>query len=52
MPFIWAASESDVREAEMVGRGAVSAVQEGIRDVIVTIEREDGPGIQISNRHT
>ena len=41
--LVWAASESDVREAEMVGRAAVTAAREGLRDVIVTIEREDGP---------
>ncbi len=41
--LVWAASESDVREAEMVGRAAVTAAREGMRDVIVTLEREDGP---------
>ena len=41
--FVWAASESDVREAEMVGRAAVSAARAGMRDVIVTLERQDGP---------
>ena len=41
--FVWAASESDVGEAEMVGRAAVTAAREGMRDVIVTLEREDGP---------
>ena len=41
--LVWAASESDVGEAEMVGRAAVTAAREGIRDVIVTLEREDGP---------
>ncbi len=41
--LVWAASESDVSEAEMVGRAAVTAAREGIRDVIVTLEREDGP---------
>ena len=41
--LVWAASESDVREAEVVGRAAVTAAREGLRDVIVTIEREDGP---------
>lgn len=41
--LVWAASASDVGEAEMVGRSAVTAAREGIRDVIVTLEREDGP---------
>lgn len=41
--LVWAASESDVREAEMVGRVAVTAAREGMRDVIVTLEREEGP---------
>ena len=41
--LVWAASESDVREAEMVGRAAVTAAREGLRDVIITLEREDGP---------
>ncbi len=41
--FIWAASESDAREAEMAGRAAVSAARAGMRDVIVTLERRDCP---------
>ena len=41
--LVWAASESDVGEAEMVGRTAVTAAREGMRDMIVTLEREDGP---------
>jgi 6-phosphofructokinase 1 len=41
--LVWAASGSDVKEAEMVGRAAVTAAREGIRDVIVSLEREDGP---------
>ena len=41
--LVWAASESDVREAEMVGRAAVTAALGGMRDVIVTLEREEGP---------
>ena len=41
--LVWAASESDVAEAEMVGRAAVSAAREGICDVIITLEREEGP---------
>ena len=40
--FAWAASQSDIQEAEMVGRAAVSAAREGMRDVIITLEREDG----------
>ena len=39
--FPWAASKSDIQEADMVGRAAVSAAREGMRDVIVTLERED-----------
>ena len=41
--LVWAASEPDVSEAEMVGRAAVSAAREGIRDVIITLEREESP---------
>ena len=41
--LVWAASDSDVREAEMVGRAAVTAARDGMRDVIVTLEREDAP---------
>ena len=41
--LVWAASKSDVSEAEMVGRAAITAAREGLRDVIVTLEREDGP---------
>ena len=40
--LVWAASESDVSEAEMVGRAAVTAARDGIRDKIITLEREDG----------
>ena len=39
--FPWAASNSDIQEADTVGRAAVSAAREGMRDVIVTLERED-----------
>ena len=39
--LVWAVSESDAREAEMAGRAAVSAARGGMRDVIVTLERED-----------
>ena len=48
--LVWAASESDVSEAEMVGRAAVTAAREGMRDVIVTIEREDGPTYKCRTR--
>ena len=41
--FVWAVSESDAREAEMVGRAAVSAARAGMRDVIVTLERRNSP---------
>ena len=41
--LVWAVSESDVSEAETVGRAAVAAAREGMRDVIVTLQREDGP---------
>lgn len=46
--LVWASSESDVREAEMVGRAAVTAVLGGMRDVIVTLEREDGDDYRCS----
>ena len=46
--LVWAASESDVREAEMVGRAAVTAALGGMRDVIVTLEREDGDDYRCS----
>ena len=46
--LVWAASDSDINEAEMVGRAAVTAAREGIRDVIVTLEREDGPSYKCS----
>ena len=41
--LVWALSETDAQEAEMAGRAAVSAAREGIRDVIVTLERERAP---------
>ena len=42
--FVQAASESDLREAEMAGRAAVSAVREGRRGVMITLERDDTHG--------
>ena len=39
--FVQAASESDLREAEMAGRAAVSAIREGRRGVMITLERDD-----------
>ena len=41
--FIGALSEADAREAELVGRAAVIAAQDGLRDVMITLERQDGP---------
>ena len=41
--FVWASSESDIREAEMAGRDAVSAAREGVRDAIITLERRETP---------
>ncbi len=46
--LVWASSESDVREAEMVGRAAVTAAREGMRDVIVTLQRQDGDDYRCS----
>lgn len=42
--FIQAASESDLREAEMVGRAAAVTALNGIRDVMITLEREETQG--------
>ena len=42
--FIQAASESDLREAEMAGRAAVATALNGIRDVMITLEREETQG--------
>lgn len=42
--FIESASESDLREAEMAGRAAVSAVLNGQRDVMITLERDETHG--------
>ncbi len=39
--FIQAASESDLAEAEMAGRAAVSAIREGRRGAMITLERDD-----------
>jgi 6-phosphofructokinase 1 len=41
--FIPTTSTSDIREAEMAGRAAVRASLDGHRDVMVTLERGDGP---------
>lgn len=40
--FIPAASVVDAREAEMAGRAAVQAAREGLRDAMITLERQDG----------
>ena len=42
--FVQAASESDLREAEMAGRAAVSAIREGRSGVMITLERDDTDG--------
>ena len=42
--FIPAASETDLQEAEMVGRAAVAAASQGVRDVMITLERQDADG--------
>ena len=42
--FIEAASEPDLREAEMAGRAAVAAALSGIRGVMITLERDDTHG--------
>ncbi len=39
--FIPAASEVDMREAEMAGRAAVQAAREGLRDAMITLVRQD-----------
>ena len=41
--FIGALSETDAQEAEIVGRAAVLAALDGLQDVMVTLERTDGP---------
>ena len=46
--FIGALSEADAREAELVGRAAVLAALDGLRDVMITLERLDGPGYRCS----
>ena len=46
--FIGALSEADAREAELVGRAAVIASLDGLRDVMITLERLDGPGYRCS----
>ena len=42
--FMPAVSETDAREAEMVGRAAVSAALRGERDIMITLERGDADG--------
>ena len=42
--FILAASESDLHEAEMAGRAAVSVARDGGRGVMITLERDDTHG--------
>ena len=42
--FIEAASEPDLREAEMAGRAAVSAALNGERDVMIALERDETHG--------
>ena len=46
--FIGALSEADAREAELVGRAAVIASLDGLRDVMITLERLHGPGYRCS----
>ncbi len=41
--FVGALSETDAQEAELVGRAAVLAALDGLRDVMITLERADGP---------
>ena len=40
--FIPAASAVDAREAETAGRAAVQAAREGLRDMMITLVRQDG----------
>ena len=46
--FVGALSETDAHEAELVGRAAVLAALDGLRDVMITLERLDGPGYRCS----
>ena len=46
--FIGALSDTDAQEAELVGRAAVLAALDGLRDVMITLERLDGPGYRCS----
>ena len=41
--FIGALSDTDAREAELVGRAAVLAALDGLRDVMITLERMNDP---------
>ena len=42
--FPGALSDTDAQEAELVGRSAVLAALDGLQDVMITLERQDGPG--------
>ena len=42
--LVGSASEIDLLEAEMVGRAAVTASREGMRGVMITLERDDSHG--------
>ena len=42
--FVGALSETDAQEAELAGRSAVLAALDGLQDVMITLERQDGPG--------
>ena len=46
--FVGALSETDAHEAELVGRAAVLAALDGLRDVMITLQRLDGPGYRCS----
>ncbi len=46
--FFDSVSESDAREAELVGRAAVAAARDGLSDVMVTLERDDAPEYRCS----
>ena len=42
--FPGAPSDTDAQEAELAGRSAVLAALDGLKDVMITLERQDGPG--------
>ena len=46
--FVGALSEIDAQEAELVGRAAVLAALDGLRDVMITLERQNGPEYRCS----